>query len=110
VRQKLGTTERTLTRATGNFRSQGGSLETLSTGEITAEPTIVYDADQSRTILYLHGGIHVIGSLDSHRHLAVGIVRAARRPTLAVGYRIAPEHPFAAMDGDTVAAYQYLVD
>lgn len=67
-------------------------------------------ADASRAILFLHGGGYVIGSLDSHRHLVAECGRAAGTRTLAIDYRMAPEHPFPAAVEDTVAAYRFLLD
>ena len=52
----------------------------------------------------------MICSLDSHRHLAAEVGRAAGTRTLAIHYRLAPEHPFPAPVEDTVAAYRYLLD
>jgi acetyl esterase/lipase len=60
-------------------------------------------------VLYLHGGGYVIGSLDSHRHLAAEIGRAARAAALAIDYRMAPEDPFPAAVEDAVAAYRFLL-
>jgi acetyl esterase/lipase len=75
-----------------------------------AEWTSTPDADASGAILYLHGGGYVIGSLDSHRHLAAEVGRAAGVRTLAVDYRLAPEHPFPAPVEDTLAGYRTLLD
>jgi acetyl esterase/lipase len=77
---------------------------------VSAEWTSTPDADPSSAILYLHGGGYVICSLQSHRHLAVEVGRAAGTRTLAIDYRLAPEHPFPAPVEDTVAAYRYLLD
>ncbi|SDK77106.1 acetyl esterase [Pseudomonas delhiensis] len=58
-------------------------------------------------LVYFHGGGFVLGSLDSHD----GVCRefAARTPcaVLAVGYRLAPEHPFPAAieDGEDSLAW-----
>jgi hypothetical protein len=60
-------------------------------------------------VLFLHGGGYVIGSLDSHRHLAAEAGRAARARTLAIDYRLAPEHPFPAAVDDALAAYRFLL-
>jgi monoterpene epsilon-lactone hydrolase len=86
------------------------AVERVSAGGVPAEWTATNDADRDRAILYLHGGGYVIGSLDSHRHLAAEIGRAAGIRTLAIDYRLAPEHKFPASVEDTVAAYRYLLD
>src|SRR5262249_8577363 len=67
------------------------------------------DADPTTCVLYLHGGGYVIGSLDSHRHLVAEVGRAARARTLAIDYRLAPEHPFPAAVDDAMAAYRCLL-
>jgi monoterpene epsilon-lactone hydrolase len=77
---------------------------------VPAEWTSTPDADPSSAILYLHGGGYVICSLQSHRHLAAEVGRAAGTRTLAIDYRLAPEHPFPAPVEDTVAAYRFLLD
>jgi epsilon-lactone hydrolase len=77
---------------------------------VKAEWISTPDADASGAILYLHGGGYVICSLDSHRHLMAEVGRAAGVRTLAIDYRLAPEHPFPAPIEDTVAAYRYLLD
>ena len=77
---------------------------------VKAEWTSTPDADPSSAILYLHGGGYVICSLESHRHLAAEVGRASGTRTLAIDYRLAPEHPFPAPVEDTVAAYRYLLD
>ena len=77
---------------------------------VKSEWTSTPDADASSAVLYLHGGGYVLGSLESHRHLVAEVGRAAKARTLAIDYRLAPEHPFPAPVEDTVAAYHYLLD
>lgn len=77
---------------------------------VECEWTTTPAADPSRVTLYLHSGGYVIGSLQSHRHLAAELGRASGTRTLAVGYRLAPEYPFPAPVEDTVAAYRYVLD
>ena len=77
---------------------------------VPAEWTSTPGADQDSVILYLHGGGYVICSLESHRHLVAEAGRAAGMRTLAIDYRLAPEHPFPAPVEDTVAAYRFLLD
>ena len=93
-----------------DFGLQGDVVvEPIEANGVRAEWTSTPGADASSAILYVHGGGYVIGSLDSHRHLAAEIGRAAGARTLAVDYRLAPEHPFPAPVEDTVAAYRYLL-
>ena len=73
--------------------------------EWTATPNDLRDA----ALLYLHGGGYVIGSLDSHRHLAAEAGRAAGIAALALDYRLAPEHPFPAAVDDAIAGYRFLL-
>lgn len=86
------------------------TVETVSANGVPAEWTAAPGADPGCAILYLHGGGYVIGSLDSHRHLAAEAGRAAGVRTLAIGYRMAPEHKFPAAVEDALAAYRYLLD
>lgn len=81
---------------------------TLAAG-VRAEWTATPNAVATRAILYVHGGGYVIGSLDSHRHAAAEIGRAAAARVLALDYRLAPEHPFPAPVEDTLAGYRHLL-
>jgi monoterpene epsilon-lactone hydrolase len=85
-------------------------VEPVTVNGVKAEWTSTPAADSSNVILYLHGGGYVLCSLESHRHLVAEIGRASGARTLAVDYRLAPEHPFPAPVEDTVAAYRYLLD
>ena len=65
--------------------------------------------DSGRTILYLHGGGYVIGSIDTHRELAGRLSQAAGARVLIIEYRLAPEHPYPAAVEDATAAYHWLL-
>ena len=84
-------------------------VETVSANGVEAEWTGAPGADRTRVVLYVHGGGYVIGSLDSHRHVASEIARDIGGRTLALHYRLAPEHPFPAPVEDTLAGYRYLL-
>jgi monoterpene epsilon-lactone hydrolase len=86
------------------------TVEKVSAGGVPAEWTATPGADRGSAILYLHGGGYVIGSLDSHRHVAAEAGRASGTRTLAIDYRMAPEHPFPAAVEDALAAYRFLLD
>jgi len=66
-------------------------------------------AGHGRTVLYLHGGGYVIGSLATHRDLASRVSRSSASRVLLLDYRLAPEHPFPAAVEDALAAFRWLL-
>ena len=60
------------------------------------------------TLLHLHGGGYVVGSLTTHHHFLADLALATRRRVVGVEYRKAPEHPFPAPIDDVEAAYAAL--
>lgn len=60
-------------------------------------------------ILYLHGGGYFAGSVNTHRDLCYRLSKASGGRTLAVEYRLAPEHQYPAAVDDAVAAYRWLL-
>jgi monoterpene epsilon-lactone hydrolase len=63
-----------------------------------------------RTILYLHGGYYLSGSIQSHRNLAGNIAAATQARALIIDYGLAPEHPFPAGLDDALMAYSWLLE
>jgi len=63
----------------------------------------------SGVILYLHGGAYALGSIKTHREFVARVVRAAQVCSLAIDYRLAPEHPFPAALEDATTAYRWLL-
>ena len=84
--------------------------ESLTLGGVPCEATMSDAAQGAATLVYLHGGGYVYGSLRSHRHLASELGRAARARALAVDYRRAPEAPFPAALDDVLAVWRALLD
>ncbi|MBV8914820.1 MAG: alpha/beta hydrolase [Acetobacteraceae bacterium] len=83
--------------------------ESVQAGSVAAEWTETPGAEPGRVILFLHGGGYISGSIKSHRHMIAEAGRQARARTLALGYRLAPEHPFPAALEDSAAAYRFLL-
>jgi len=83
--------------------------ERLSAGGVPAEWVVAPEASADRTVLYLHGGGYVVGSINTHRDLASRLSRAARARALVIDYRVAPEHPYPAAVEDATAAYRWLL-
>jgi monoterpene epsilon-lactone hydrolase len=85
-------------------------LAPAETGGVRAEWIRPATAKPGLTILFLHGGGYTLGSLASHRDLATRIAKAAAANTLAIEYRLAPEHPHPAALDDAMHAYRWLLD
>jgi epsilon-lactone hydrolase len=84
-------------------------VEPVDAGGVRAEWTSTPGADPARAIMFLHGGGYISGSLDSHRHMIAQAGREARARTLALDYRLAPEHRFPAALDDALAGYRFLL-
>ena len=72
------------------------NLAAVDLGGLAGEWSTVPGSDDDRVLMFLHGGGYCSGSIVSHRRLVTAAGRATRMRTLAVGYRLAPEHPFPA--------------
>jgi monoterpene epsilon-lactone hydrolase len=83
-------------------------LESVDIGGTPGEFSSVPGADPSGILLYFHGGGYCSGSILSHRRMVTEAGRACGLRTLAIGYRLAPEHPFPASIEDAIAAWNYL--
>ena len=83
-------------------------VQAVDLGGVPGEWSIVPGSDPSRVLLFFHGGGYCSGSVVSHRRLVTEAGRAAGCRTLAVGYRLAPEHPFPAALEDARTAWRFL--
>lgn len=75
-------------------------------------PSLLLAAGDERpaTVLYLHGGLYVLGSAYGFRPLAGALAVAADAAVLLPEYRLAPENPFPAAVEDAERAYQWILD
>ena len=80
----------------------------IDLGGLPGEWSITPGSDAARVLLFFHGGGYCSGSILSHRRMVTEAGRAAGARTLAVGYRLAPEHPFPAAYDDALAAWRFL--
>ncbi|WP_310521875.1 alpha/beta hydrolase [Agromyces aerolatus] len=78
-------------------------------GPVTGIRAVPIDADQTRAILYIHGGGYIGGSSASHRKFAGHLAKAIGVPAFAVDYRLAPEHKYPAPLDDVRAGFDLLV-
>ena len=82
--------------------------EAVDCDGVAGEWSIVPGSEPSRVLLYFHGGGYCSGSILSHRRLVTEAGRAAGIRTLAIGYRLAPEHPYPAAHEDALATWRFL--
>jgi monoterpene epsilon-lactone hydrolase len=83
-------------------------LASVDIDGLHGEWSIVSGSDQNRVLLYFHGGGYCAGSAVSHRRMVTEAGRAGAVRTLAIDYRLAPEHPFPAALGDATKAWHFL--
>src|ERR1700688_2979285 len=83
-------------------------FEEVDSAGLRGEWSIAPGSDASRVLLFFHGGGYCSGSILSHRRLVTEAGRASKTRTLAIQYRLAPEHPFPAALDDTLAVWSFL--
>jgi acetyl esterase len=59
-------------------------------------------------VVHLHGGGWTIGSIATHDRMCRRLADASGAAVLALGYRLAPEHPWPASVDDAVAALRWV--
>jgi epsilon-lactone hydrolase len=84
------------------------TLESVDLDGVPGEWSIARGSDATRVLMFFHGGGYCSGSILSHRRMVTEAGRAAGTRTLAVGYRLAPEHPFPAALEDALTAWRYV--
>ena len=85
-------------------------VATVDVNGLPGEWSIVPGSDLSRVLMFFHGGGYCSGSIVSHRRLVTEAGRAAGVRTLAIAYRLAPEHPFPAAHDGVLTAWRFLRD
>ena len=83
-------------------------LIAVDAGGVPGEWSSVSSSDPSQVLLFFHGGGYCSGSIRSHRRMASEAARAAKVRTLAIDYRLAPEHPYPAALDDALSAWRFV--
>jgi|HubBroStandDraft_6_1064221.scaffolds.fasta_scaffold291274_1 monoterpene epsilon-lactone hydrolase len=99
--------------AAGVMAPRGGPdvrYERVVAGGVKSEWFVPASCDESRVLMYLHGGGYCLGSIDSHRDPVGRLCSFAKVRGFVIDYRLAPEHPFPAQLDDALAAYRWLLD
>ncbi len=83
-------------------------LDAVDLGGVPVEWSMVRGSDAGRVLMFFHGGGYCSGSILSHRRMVTEAGRTAGIRTLAIGYRLAPEHPYPAALEDALTGWQFL--
>jgi monoterpene epsilon-lactone hydrolase len=83
-------------------------LTAVNVDGVPGEYSIVPGSDPSRILIFFHGGGYCSGSILSHRRLVTEAGRVSGVRTLAIAYRLAPEHPFPAACDDALTAWRFV--
>jgi acetyl esterase len=92
------------------LRPRGPELAQVRDLQAGGVPVRLYvpDGDPAPLLVYLHGGGWTIGSLETHDNVCRALATGAGVRVLAVGYRLAPEHPWPASVDDAVAVLRWV--
>ncbi|MFV9632850.1 alpha/beta hydrolase [Mycobacterium neumannii] len=88
---------------------KGTTVTPTTIGAVAAEDVRPARIDESRVLLYAHGGGYAVGSARACRALVARLGAAADARVIALDYRMGPEHPYPAAVDDGLAAYRALV-
>ena len=78
-------------------------------GGVPAADITIAGIEPRHVVLYLHGGVYVLGDAFQSADLASQIGRRAQARVVSLDYRLAPEHPYPAAVDDALAAYEALL-
>jgi len=67
------------------------------------------DSDKNKIVIYLHGGMFVLGSIESYKAMVSYFASAFSTRILFVEYGLAPENPFPIGINDVLKAYRELI-
>ncbi len=81
----------------------------LEIAGMKAEWIIPQGADETKVLLFFHGGGYATGSINTHRSLVAQLARNAGIKALLFNYRLAPENKFPAPIEDATTVYQWLL-
>ena len=104
-------TDRAVFNSLGNIYPPDGSVE------ISGEPIegvtcywFVPDSfDENKIVIYLHGGMFVLGSIETYKPMVSHFASAFSTKVLFIEYALAPEKPFPNGVNDILKVYRQLI-
>jgi monoterpene epsilon-lactone hydrolase len=86
------------------------AIRRVKCGPCDGDLIIPAGGDESRLIIFYHGGGFLFGSSRTHRVIASNLARAAGSVVLVPDYRLAPENPAPAAHDDAFSVYEWALD
>ena len=87
-----------------------GTFTAVDVSGVSAEWVVAPGADNTRRMLYIHGGGFVVGSPKSHRTITSGLSDVTGCAVLAIDYRLMPEYTHMDSIGDCRTAYRWRLE
>ncbi len=84
-------------------------IESVSEEGVSAEWNAYPGSLEDHIMIYIHGGGHVMGSVNTHRLFTLELAKTTNLRILSINYRLAPEHPHPAALEDCVSIYKWLL-
>ncbi len=91
-----------------NTHLSGFSYKEEIIAGMKSEWVVPKGADESKVLLYFHGGGYATGSINTHRALVSKIAEYAGITALVINYRLAPEHQYPAAIEDAAGGLESL--
>ncbi|WP_440708153.1 alpha/beta hydrolase [Herbiconiux sp. YIM B11900] len=88
---------------------EGVTYATTAIGGVPGIAVHPIGADESKILLFLHGGGFALGSAASHRKMAGHVAKACGVSAFVADFRLAPEHPYPAQLDDATAVFEALL-
>lgn len=101
--------ERLMTKFAPQLRIKGFSYKPDNTSGVQCEWIIPDSYDDSKVLVYFHGGGYAVGSPNTHRPQVSHMLKGVGIKAISVDYRLSPEHQYPAPIEDAATVYQWLL-
>ena len=91
-------------------RKFDGNIKPANANGVTAEWIMAPGADETRRVLYIHGGGFVMGSPKSHRAMTCKFAEVTGCAVLAIDYRLMPKNRLMDCIEDCRTAYRWILE
>lgn len=89
--------------------SNEAKIEVVNANGISAEWNYYQNARKDYVLIYIHGGGHIMGSVNTHRLFTLALSKVTNLRVLSINYRLAPEHAHPAALNDCLLAYNWIL-